>query len=249
MHKERTIAHPRALPAVPAPAMYLPFQDALDYRLLRGPPGHPMHRPFLDLSPGAPPPGALGHLGLHPLQQLQYVHPELYHPLRDPLRDPLAPLAPHHHHSSNPPMGLLRPHLQGFQQEAPLPFSVDNILRPEFGRTAVKRRLEAPSSGVLTPSSLANGSALPTRPSPAAPKPAKKPRTAPLPPPVITTPTTTAAPAVSPTKSIASDVTSTSGDDTSKDGEDKSNMWPAWVYCTRYSDRPSSGKYLSFALI
>lgn len=21
-------------------------------------------------------------------------------------------------------------------------------------------------------------------------------------------------------------------------------MWPAWVYCTRYSDRPSSGKYL-----
>ncbi|XP_033100626.1 homeobox protein engrailed-1-B-like [Anneissia japonica] len=33
----------------------------------------------------------------------------------------------------------------------------------------------------------------------------------------------------------------------SSDGEDetkapiKTNLWPAWVYCTRYSDRPSSG--------
>ncbi len=26
------------------------------------------------------------------------------------------------------------------------------------------------------------------------------------------------------------------------DGEDKANLWPAWVYCTRYSDRPSSGE-------
>uniref|UniRef100_A0A182MFD6 Homeobox protein engrailed-like n=1 Tax=Anopheles culicifacies TaxID=139723 RepID=A0A182MFD6_9DIPT len=26
-----------------------------------------------------------------------------------------------------------------------------------------------------------------------------------------------------------------------KDGENGSNLWPAWVYCTRYSDRPSSG--------
>ncbi|XP_055643127.1 segmentation polarity homeobox protein engrailed [Toxorhynchites rutilus septentrionalis] len=27
----------------------------------------------------------------------------------------------------------------------------------------------------------------------------------------------------------------------SKDGEGGGNLWPAWVYCTRYSDRPSSG--------
>ncbi|KAK3914686.1 Segmentation polarity homeobox protein engrailed [Frankliniella fusca] len=228
MHKERTIAHPRPLPAVPAPAVYLPppFQDALDYRLLRGPAGSHIHRPFLD-HPGAlgPPLGAP--LGLHPLQQLQYVHPELYHPV------PLL-------HSSQPPLDLLRP----LQPEPPLPFSVDNILRPDFGRTAVKRKnvLDAPlsSTGVLTPSSLANGlPGAPARPA-AAPKAVKKPR--PAPPAPITTPApTTAAPAVSPAKSIASDVTSTSGDDASKDGEDKNNMWPAWVYCTRYSDRPSSG--------
>ncbi|KAL9707902.1 hypothetical protein quinque_011420 [Culex quinquefasciatus] len=27
----------------------------------------------------------------------------------------------------------------------------------------------------------------------------------------------------------------------SKDGDGNGNLWPAWVYCTRYSDRPSSG--------
>ncbi|XP_058453027.1 segmentation polarity homeobox protein engrailed [Malaya genurostris] len=27
----------------------------------------------------------------------------------------------------------------------------------------------------------------------------------------------------------------------SKDGDSNGNLWPAWVYCTRYSDRPSSG--------
>ncbi|XP_026280329.1 homeobox protein engrailed-2-like [Frankliniella occidentalis] len=226
MHKERTIAHPRPLPAVPAPAVYLPppFQDALDYRLLAR--GH-IHRPFLDHH-GALGPALQGPLGLHPLQQLQYVHPELYHPV------PLL-------HSSQPPMELLRP----LQPEPPLPFSVDNILRPDFGRTAVKRKssvLDAPlsSAGVLTPSSLPNGlPGVPARPA-AVPKAAKKPRTAP-PVPIPAPAPTTATPAVSPAKSIASDVTSTSGDDASKDGEDKSNMWPAWVYCTRYSDRPSSG--------
>lgn len=32
-----------------------------------------------------------------------------------------------------------------------------------------------------------------------------------------------------------------------KDGKDIPQLWPAWVYCTRYSDRPSSGrKFRSF---
>lgn len=246
---------------------------ALDYRLPimplmnRSPvaPSAPViHRPFLDLSPhhtpsvspsstSSPSPGLSPHRvpyhlsrpfldtrGMHPLQQLQYVHPELYHPLNQPLNHPLREPLREPPQSSQPLMGFLRP-----QPEAALPFSVDNILRPDFGKTAVKRRLESdsapeakrssthgaahglPSAGVLTPSSLTNG----TR---AAPKAAKKP---PRP-----APTTTTAPAVSPAKSVASDVTSTSGEDVPKDSEDKSNMWPAWVYCTRYSDRPSSGK-------
>lgn len=28
----------------------------------------------------------------------------------------------------------------------------------------------------------------------------------------------------------------------SKKDESESNLWPAWIFCTRYSDRPSSGK-------
>lgn len=34
--------------------------------------------------------------------------------------------------------------------------------------------------------------------------------------------------------------------ETEKDNSDIPTLWPAWVYCTRYSDRPSSGKNLLF---
>lgn len=33
------------------------------------------------------------------------------------------------------------------------------------------------------------------------------------------------------------------------DGKDGNIVWPAWVYCTRYSDRPSSGKYTLHAAL
>lgn len=32
----------------------------------------------------------------------------------------------------------------------------------------------------------------------------------------------------------------------SPDSEGRPSLWPAWVYCTRYSDRPSSGKSINF---
>lgn len=32
-------------------------------------------------------------------------------------------------------------------------------------------------------------------------------------------------------------------------GGDKETLWPAWVYCTRYSDRPSSGKRFIYLLL
>ena len=31
---------------------------------------------------------------------------------------------------------------------------------------------------------------------------------------------------------------------TNKVTDDKANLFPAWVYCTRYSDRPSAGKFI-----
>lgn len=40
---------------------------------------------------------------------------------------------------------------------------------------------------------------------------------------------------------------STTSSSTTSKGKDSGPMvWPAWVYCTRYSDRPSSGKYYNF---
>lgn len=43
------------------------------------------------------------------------------------------------------------------------------------------------------------------------------------------------------------DTRSETGSTTTEGG--KNEMWPAWVYCTRYSDRPSSGKFFFFFLI
>lgn len=34
------------------------------------------------------------------------------------------------------------------------------------------------------------------------------------------------------------------GSDDAKSGDAANPQWPAWVYCTRYSDRPSSGEFL-----
>ncbi|NP_001158372.1 engrailed homeobox [Saccoglossus kowalevskii] len=43
-------------------------------------------------------------------------------------------------------------------------------------------------------------------------------------------------------KRESDDTTSESGEDeNSKNGKKRDILWPAWVYCTRYSDRPSSG--------
>ena len=42
--------------------------------------------------------------------------------------------------------------------------------------------------------------------------------------------------------SSTDEITDTDQSDTSR----KSQKWPAWVYCTRYSDRPSSGIHIFF---
>ena len=42
------------------------------------------------------------------------------------------------------------------------------------------------------------------------------------------------------TKKISSPQISDTSDSNSRENE--SSVWPAWVYCTRYSDRPSAGK-------
>lgn len=90
-----------------------------------------------------------------------------------------------------------------------LTFSVDNILRPDFGRCrALQRRVRAPKS-VKTP----EVEVAKTSQSAALDK--------------LATPARSTTPA---------------SDDKDANGQ----VWPAWVYCTRYSDRPSSGRPSTF---
>lgn len=52
-----------------------------------------------------------------------------------------------------------------------------------------------------------------------------------------------------PPPSVSRDSGMESSDDTKSESgstKDESALWPAWVYCTRYSDRPSSGEYIYF---
>lgn len=49
-------------------------------------------------------------------------------------------------------------------------------------------------------------------------------------------------PATSPTGSPGSSPTGSSGRKEGGDGDGSGKLWPAWVYCTRYSDRPSAGR-------
>ncbi|RZF37111.1 hypothetical protein LSTR_LSTR015301 [Laodelphax striatellus] len=106
-----------------------------------------------------------------------------------------------------------QPQPQPQQPEAPtaLSFSVDNILRPEFGRRDKSPR-PSPSTPKRCSSAASAGSSdcgsLPAR------TPAK------------------------PSSLHGGDKSDTSDDNSKDNGE---QQWPAWVYCTRYSDRPSSG--------
>jgi hypothetical protein len=122
---------------------------------------------------------------------------------------------------------------------APLRFSVSNILKPEFGRRAVEEcRLRTHIESARSKSSRCSSiddcrsfTSSPQRP-------------------------------LSPSRKILDDSDRHSGAESSIGSssrpssvlEDKltdsgssnksaNSLWPAWVYCTRYSDRPSSGEF------
>ncbi|KAJ0022861.1 hypothetical protein NQD34_014995 [Periophthalmus magnuspinnatus] len=115
-------------------------------------------------------------------------------------------------------------------------FFIDNILRPDFGRKkeAALNQEESASresnNSPAAPQTEPVGSTVPTEGT-STPHAAKKPAT----------------PAEEPLKSrgesgdqcLSSD--SDSSQTSSNPAAAKPMLWPAWVYCTRYSDRPSSG--------
>ncbi|XP_030045771.1 homeobox protein engrailed-2 [Microcaecilia unicolor] len=124
--------------------------------------------------------------------------------------------------------GSLRPSLLLLPPPAPpanLPhritnFFIDNILRPEFGR----RKEGEQRAGAETSSLAAPGPAPPVT----APAPDKKDEAA----------------LEGALKARGSDQSLSSDSDSSQASSNTGKqpmLWPAWVYCTRYSDRPSSG--------
>ena len=118
-----------------------------------------------------------------------------------------------------------------------LPFSVANILKPDFGRRAVisTRHQESLFSIRRTVTPICDYQRL-YQPVPI-PKPTKK-----LP--AASPPVPSSSPPLSPASSTVSASSSTPDDKIiSSDSSKGPQLWPAWVYCTRYSDRPSSGEF------
>lgn len=139
------------------------------------------------------------------------------------------PIHHHNHHNNHHHHHLMNNNLN----DQNLKFGIDNILKADFGRRiteplkrkGTKKRKVSPvvvaaavdlSRDEKCDEVSSQKSASPT-PSLQAPS---------------TTGATSPAPATTPTPSASGSTK-----------ESTPIMWPAWVYCTRYSDRPSSGKY------
>nr|XP_012227331.1 PREDICTED: muscle segmentation homeobox-like isoform X2 [Linepithema humile] len=193
---------------------------------------------------------ANAHTHLHQASQVQHVPANSVHQHRLSVnkllqRDPASPASPgareengrtlpttangvqnsistsnngnhHNNHNNN----------NNLQHQAGLKFSIDNILKADFGRRITdpislkkSRPKKAASRPIdLTKDFLESSSDTSERSS------------------SETTTTTNASPTSVSTGNSASNSTGTAGTDPGK------MLWPAWVYCTRYSDRPSSGR-------
>lgn len=152
------------------------------------------------------------------------------------------------------PVALCQAASQAASPPRPLPFSVDNILRPEFGKSlhsmtatsnggshhaklaatvaavGKRRRASSPLQQLLLPrskhpkyerTSMDDGASV------ASTKDSMSPR---------------------PTTDNEESADRLTDDSSSTCDKDSDKPWPAWVYCTRYSDRPSSGELVIFSL-
>lgn len=163
---------------------------------------------------------------------------------------------------SPPSPGIRDQQRQQRGQQSPGPsnsltFSVDNILRPEFGRSAlitskprtVKQSLsEHDGEGIGHPHHNhhhhhSHHNQL-QQPQQSPQQPLQQPNQLQSPP-LQRSSAKKISPAVSPAQkqSLAEKLASESSEDSSSKDTNEP-LWPAWVYCTRYSDRPSSGKQM-----
>lgn len=133
--------------------------------------------------------------------------------------------------SSQSPSGQINPMLNNNINDSSLKFSIDNILKPTFGRRItdplLKRTNKSTRKSTQRSTMTTNNNAktpidlTATQPTPTSPTASQSSQ------PAISSPTNQSA-------------TTGNGESEKKSGAPM--VWPAWVYCTRYSDRPSSGK-------
>lgn len=142
--------------------------------------------------------------------------------------------------SQSPPTQQFQHLLNNNINEPNLKFSIDNILKPNFGRRItdplLKRNKTTRKSTQRSTASAAT--AVDKHPIDLTGAQQTVASTLPV--------TTAVAAAAAAAASVVNSPTSTDAGATSSGEADKSSkgpmVWPAWVYCTRYSDRPSSGK-------
>lgn len=134
------------------------------------------------------------------------------------------------------------------QQHRVTNFFIDNILRPDFGR-----RKTSESSLGADEATLSRHSSPTCAPPQGEPLPAEGTST----PHTVTTAKKPPVAAEEPLKArgeSGGDQCLSSDSDSSQASSNPASsnqpmLWPAWVYCTRYSDRPSSGRCISLLYI
>lgn len=110
-----------------------------------------------------------------------------------------------------------------------LKYSIRNILKPEFGKNAVQKTRASPKIGFRPYEVKEETKPFSTAPLGSLCQAVSQigSRRSPEPAPRVATPAKSLLP---------------NPEEVKKDEGSVPTLWPAWVYCTRYSDRPSSGK-------
>ncbi|XP_001607674.2 segmentation polarity homeobox protein engrailed-like [Nasonia vitripennis] len=158
----------------------------------------------------------------------------------------------HHHRRARSPDSHVQSHQEPSEQVSPLRFSVVNILRPDFGRDAILSRSPAKTTPIkVTPLPVHSPLSLPRDLSLSSSGSNQR-----LSPQLgfsssnlsrsgsLESLASNRSSVNGNSASISSAASTAGGESVSGESNSSGNgqsLWPAWIYCTRYSDRPSSG--------
>lgn len=143
--------------------------------------------------------------------------------------------------SQSPPINIQQLINNNIMNDSNLKFSIDNILKPTFGRRITDPLLKRNKSNKKSAAQRSSQQGIEKHGKAIDLTATTNGMDASMTTPTMTTPTTAATPPLSNAQ--------TEQDKPTNNSTSKSPMvWPAWVYCTRYSDRPSSGKFEDFIL-